>query len=197
MSVNPNGSHYIGFTSKDYDLITKIREMLNSSHKIGVKKDKNSENKLRYCLQIGGKKIFKDLLHLGLMPKKSKRIKLPKIPETYSKDFIRGYFDGDGCINFGFYQKNDRKNLSHILITRFTSGNKRFLEDLLKLLKKHAVIQGGCIYRKQEGSYDLSFSVRDSFRLCEFMYKDVKENQFLKRKYNKFQEALKYYGGVA
>lgn len=194
MFINPQGSHYIGFSSIDHELISKVRKILDSKHKIGIKKDKDRKGKIQYTLQIGGKGIFQDLLNLGLTPKKTKRERLPDIPKEYFAHFIRGYFDGDGCISFGFYQKKDRKKLTSILITRFTSSNRNFLKNLLKFLKKYTKIKGGCIYRKQEGSYDLSFSVRDSLKLYEFMYKDVKENQFLKRKYNKFQEALKYWG---
>lgn len=196
MFINPNNSHYIAFTSTDYELISNVREILCSGHKIGVQDYQSRKGKIRYCLQIGGKGIFQDLLNLGLMPNKSKRIKLPQIPDNYFKHFVRGYFDGDGCINFGFYQRKDRKRQSPILITRFSSGNRNFLKNLLKSLKKYTEIKGGCIYRKQEGNYDLSFSVRDSFKLYEFMYKSTKENQLLKRKYNKFQGAIKYYGGV-
>jgi len=196
MFVNPNGSHYIAFTSIDYDLISNVREILGSGHKIGVQEYENRKGRIRYCLQIGGKKLFQDLLNLGLTPNKSKKVELPKIPKAYFKHFIRGYFDGDGCVNFGFYQKKDRRKPSAILITRFSCGNRKFLKDLLKFLQIYAGIKGGCIYRKQEGNYDLSFSIRDSFKLYEFMYKNAKENQLLKRKYNKFQEAIKYYGGV-
>ena len=31
----------------------------------------------------------------------------------------------------------------------------------------------------------------------DFIYKDAKKNQFLERKHDEFQEAIKYYGGVA
>lgn len=197
MFINPNGSHYIGFTSTDYNLITKIREILNSNHKIGKGKYENCKNKFRYRLQIGGRKLFQDLLNHGLIPNKSRRIKLPNIPKTYFNHFCRGLFDGDGCVDFGFYLKKGRKKPGPNLLTRFSSGNRKFLEDLLKFLKIYAGIRGGCIYQKPEGGYDLSFSVRDSFKLYEFIYKDAKENQFLERKYNEFQQAIRYYAGVA
>ena len=146
--------------------------------------------------QIGSKEIYDDLLKLGLIPNKSKRLSLPSIPKKYFSHFIRGYFDGDGSVDFGFYQRKDRKNQSFVLLTRFTSGSKAFLQNLLESLREYVGIKGGSIYKKQ-GGYDLSFSIRDSVRLYGFIYKDAKKNQFLERKHDEFQEAIKYYGGVA
>lgn len=197
MFINPGDSHYIAFTSTDYELISNVREILKSKHKIGMQKYENRKGKVRYVLQIGSKKMFQDLLNLGLTPNKSKKVTLPDIPKSYFGHFSRGYFDGDGCVDFGFYQKKDRKKLSSIFITRFTSGNKKFLEDLLEYLKMYAGIKGSSLFQKQNKSYDLAFSVKDSFKLYKLIYQDVKENQFLKRKYNTFQKAIKYYAGVA
>lgn len=193
MFINPNGSHYVAFTSTDYELISEIRKILHSRHKIGGRKYKNCKGKIRYRLQIGGRKMFQDLFSLGLTPKKSKKIKLPNVPRICFHHFVRGYFDGDGCVDFGFYQKRGKKKPN--LITRFSSGNKAFLQDLLNFLREYTGVKGGSIYWKG-GEYDLSFSIKDSFKLYKFMYKDAKESLFLKRKYDEFQEAIKYYGRV-
>ena len=128
------------------------------------------------------------------MPNKSKKIKLPFVPKHYLKHFARGYFDGDGCVDFGFYKKRNKKKAN--LMVKFSCGNRTFLQDLWNILKDCVGVRGGSLYKK-ERKFDLSFSIRDSFRLYNFMYKGVKKSQFLERKYNKFQEALNYYAGVA
>lgn len=194
MFINSGGSYYIAFVSTDYDLISKVREMLYSRQKISSRKYKNRKGKIIYRLQIGSKKLFRDLLDFGLIPNKSKKIKLPKIPKSYFRHFVRGYFDGDGCVDFGFYRKRGKKKAT--LMTKFYSSNKTFLQDLWQILKRYAQVKGGSLY-KRERKFDLSLSVRDSFRLYNFMYKGVKKNQFLERKYNEFQQAINYYAGVA
>jgi len=54
-------------------------------------------------LAHGERKIVDDLKKLGVSYRKSSqiaRVKIPKIPKKYLRDFIRGIVDGDGSINF-------------------------------------------------------------------------------------------------
>lgn len=133
--------------------------------------------------------MFQDLLRLSLTPRKSHRIKLPNVPQEYLSDFIRGYFDGDGCVSFGIYQRKTRKSKAKLLSARFISGNKIFLKNLLETLRKYGNLKGGFIVKKNSG-FELSFSINDSKKLYRFMYEGVPNSQFLERKYNKFQKAL-------
>lgn len=192
MSINPRGSRYIEFTSTDRELIKKVRKIMRSKHTIGVYEPSSSRRKTRYRLQIGSKEMFKDLLRLGFTPCKSHNIKLPNISQKYFSNFVRGYFDGDGCISFGIYPRKTRKSKLYLLSTRFTSGCKKFLEDLLSVLKKYANLKGGFVVGKNRG-FELCFSIKDSKKLYRFMYDDVPNSRFLERKYNKFQGALKHW----
>jgi len=83
--------------------------------------------------------------------------------------------------------------LEDILITRFTSGNKKFLENLLRILKTRLYLKGGFIISKKNG-FDLSFSIKDSLRFCRHIYENIEHKLFLKRKFDIFQRALKYLG---
>jgi len=192
MIKNRRGAHFIEFQITDKDLLEKIRGLLSSNHKIAVHK-RNSRWKMLYRLQIGSKTIFNDLLKLGLTPNKSKTIRLPNVPNEYFHHFLRGYFDGDGRVSFGIYPRKTRKSKIRLLNTRFISGNKKFLENLLITLKKYSDLKGGFIVKKNRG-FELSFSINDSKKLYKFMYEGVTNNIFLERKYNKFQDALKYLG---
>ena len=56
-----------------------------------------SEN--RTLLAFSSKQIGESLISQGCVPKKSLILKYPKsVPELLSWHFIRGYFDGDGCL---------------------------------------------------------------------------------------------------
>jgi len=82
-----------------------------------------------YCFRISSKEIVKDLKLLGGHQKKSKTIDFPKgIPNEFLPDFIRGYFDGDGCITF---QKNEKSYVS-----TFVSASKFFIYSLHNELKR-------------------------------------------------------------
>lgn len=117
--------------------------------------------------------IYKDLIELGGSERKSLTVDFPEIPEEYLPDFIRGYFDGDGCIT---KIKSGRINSS------FCCGSKIFLDKLLEILKEKADIQGGSY---DAGSLSLRFGKRDTIKLGQFIYQNNPE-LFLLRKREKF-----------
>ena len=190
MFINSGGSKYIQFVSTDYSLLEKVKRAMDSKHKIYLKRKKSKRWKDCYFLEIGSKEIYNNLLNLDLLPKKAKRLKLPKIPEEYFNHFLRGYFDGDGCISYGFYPKNDRNKKSFACSTCFISGSKEFLKDISKKLNAYAEMGFGCI-SKHTGSYNLSYSKNDTIKLFYFMYKNIESDLFLERKYKKFKEIFK------
>lgn len=122
--------------------------------------------------------IYNDLIKLGGVERKSLTVSFPNIiPEEYLSDFIRGYFDGDGCV---YCNKNKRLN------TTFCSGSKDFLFKLWDILKKKAGVIGGYYNFTNK---TISFGKADSLKIGNFMFKDNPE-LFLKRKKDKFQYFL-------
>ena len=187
---NPRGSCFFCFCSTDKEIIIKIRNVLQSNHKIGVKNKKRKNGwKTCYVLQIGSKDIFSNLKRkFGIIPNKSLVIKFPKVPKEFFGDFLRGYFDGDGCVSFGKYWRKDRNKWKWQLTTNFTSGSKNFLIDLHSVLKN--LDFSGRLGNKIRG-YDLVFSQNDSIALYNLMYNNSLLNRlFLERKYSIFRKAF-------
>jgi len=190
MVKNKRGARFIEFQITDKKLLEKIRETLSSNHKISERQHKNKNWRNAYHLQIGSKTMFDDLLKLGLTPNKSKTIKLPHIPNKYFSHFLKGYFDGDGCVNICIYKRKNRNNKSTTIINSgFTSGSKKILLDIKNRLTKSHIIEGGTLYYHQ--GYRLWFSIKDSMRLYKFMYKNSKNNLFLHRKKRVFEKYFK------
>ncbi|MAG12308.1 hypothetical protein CL630_00660 [bacterium] len=193
--TNPRGSCYIGFTSTDKEIIEKIKHTLHSNHTIGIRRKNNPNWKDQYVLQIGSKSVVQYLKRFGIVQNKSLAIKFPKnIPENMLRHFIRGYFDGDGCVYFGQYWAKDRNKTKQTLQCRFTSGSRLLLVGLKTRLSSYT--QGGTLYQKPKGGHELAYSVHDSLALCKLMYNNVSNNLFLSRKYKIFQEAVCYYNRV-
>ena len=186
MIKNKRGGHFISFEITDKNLLEKIREILGSNHKIAIR-DRNSLWKQSYSPQMGSKSMFYDLLSHGLTPRKSKTIKFPQVPEKYFPDFLRGYFDGDGCAQLGRYWRKNRKKWKWQFTVNFTSGSKKFLEGLWVALKPFVV--GGRLGKKSRG-YELVFSQKDGFAIFNLMYDNVPAKMFLERKYDIFQKAF-------
>lgn len=114
---------------------------------------------------------------------------LPHVPLDLFGHFVRGYFDGDGCIYFKKLSVKDRKNKKWIFSSRFTAGSRTFLDPLLVVLRKKG-LKGGFIVNKQRG-FELVFSHHDSVALFHLMYDTMPVSAlYLPRKYIKFRKAL-------
>lgn len=188
MLKNRRGAYFVEFTNIDRDLLQKIKKLICPEHKISVRK--RGENcKTSYRIQIGSKKVYRDLVMLGFGKRKSKRLKLPQMPLEYFNHFVRGYFDGDGSVVVTKYKRADRKDKNYItILAGFTSGCGKFLKELHELFKRHSIINGGTFCYSQ--GYRLYFSVNDSLRLYNFMYKNCGD-LFLIRKKKIFEKYFK------
>lgn len=191
MIKNNRGAHFIEFHITDKELLMKIREVMGSDHKISLRSSKGNE-KERHRLQIGSKEMYNDLLKLGFSPRKTKTVRLPMIPEKYFSHFVRGYFDGDGNVYTNRFWRKDRNKFARALLSGFTSGSKKILEEMHKRLKNCHVVKGGSLHFAS-GAHRLYFSVKDSGNLFEFMYNDD-QDLFLERKKIKFEKYFEYKG---
>lgn len=185
--TNPRGSSYLAFYSTDKEIIEKIRSAMGSNHKIG-ERVKSRGHKNLFVLQIGSKKLIAQLKKFGIIQNKSLVVGMPNtIPEQYLGHFVRGYFDGDGCIYHNKHKSKDRKNQRWVLSTRFASGSRKLLDGLQERLRRYT--NGGYIYGK-DNDWDLSYTHRDTRRLFHLLYDKMKSNLFLVRKYKIYLEVM-------
>lgn len=183
------GNHYISFQINDRDILEKMRKLLDSEHKIATRTRSNRERrKDGYRLQIGSREMFHDLLRLGMVSNKTKVLHFPHVPRKYLRDFVRGYFDGDGYVQFGIYRRRNRKpgSVQKILFSGFVCGSTHFLPRLHALLEKESGIKGGSLHFAS-GAWRLSFSNLDSLRLHKYMYNNLANDLFLHRKKKVFE----------
>jgi intein/homing endonuclease len=193
MLKNTRGAHFIEFTITDRIVLDHIQRVSSSNHHISERVSRNKKWKPQYRLQVGSKEWFADLTALGFTQKKSASLSFPKVPKRFLGDFVRGYFDGDGCVHFKEYWSGIRNRKIWVFSTLFTSGSRGFLESLHSLLKANGV-RGGRIAEKERG-FELVFSRRDSLALYEFMYHTTDASPlFLPRKREKLEEAIQVLG---
>jgi hypothetical protein len=60
-------------------------------------------------ISLSGKKMVSDLINKGVLPNKTFTIKYPTIDESLERHFLRGYFDGDGCIRVNTDRRDGSK----------------------------------------------------------------------------------------
>lgn len=190
MIKNKRGGHYIEFHINDRCVLAFIRSAFKSNHKIKLRR-RSGNRRDGYRIQFGSKEMFLDLQELGLTQRKSLHMKLPNVPSNLFGHYVRGYFDGDGCVYFARLKFADRKRPRKILLTMFTSGCWAFLAELHSTLLRKGLV-GGSLHKKSRGGFDLSFSHRDSLALYRLMYNTAPDTGFyLPRKYKIFQRAIR------
>lgn len=190
MIQNKRGGYYIEFTTTDRVLLQNLLRAMRGNQKISIRPERNKNWKPQYRLQFGCKQWFLDLGKRGFTPNKSKTLHFPKISKKHVADFVRGYFDGDGCIYFKKLKYTDRKYKRWVLSSSFTSGSKKFLQELHLSLRSYGV-HGGSIKSKERGS-ELVLSHRDSLALYRLIYQNINTTGlYLPRKLRLFKKAIK------
>lgn len=93
-----NGSYYIRFGQAEdrKDIVEKVNQVLESTYPI---RSSMNGSKLFYEVQYTSKEMFDDLEKLGVTQRKSLTCTFPNyISNNLLCHFIRGLFDGDGCV---------------------------------------------------------------------------------------------------
>ncbi|MBY0539220.1 LAGLIDADG family homing endonuclease [Patescibacteria group bacterium] len=181
-------AHYLRITSIDLERIVAFKKLLASSHTIT--KTKPPVGETQYMLRIGSKRLYKSLLRYRLRPRKSLSVKMPEIPNRFLNDFVRGYFDGDGCVYIEKARGEKGGKILKGMRVIFTSGSKKFLEALEKKICERAGIKKKKVTVARR-SFQLRYSTDDGVTLFKFLYRDVSGMCYMKRKLAKFNEYFK------
>lgn len=189
-------NYYIEFVSTDLDVLKKIKTAMSAGQRITKKVSRVNSGKQGFRIQIGSKKLFQNLLDLGFTSKKSNKVRCPEIPREYYHDFLRGVFDGDGCLTCGNYMRKDCRALRKVISIRFTSGSKIFLEQIINRISEIVGTKGGFIYVKQSSAFELVYSTLDTLKILRYIYQ-CKNCIYMNRKYKKSMELLASRGLVA
>lgn len=129
-TVLKNNEIRISLNAKDIKHIEKFKNFLNSSNTISTGTYGKEE---RAYFSIRDEQIAKDLADRGCINNKTYLLKFPneqQIPEKYLSHFIRGYFDGDGSINYSFdkrYPSYRKYRIGFVGTEDFLKGVRHFL----------------------------------------------------------------------
>lgn len=175
----------------DIEHIKKFQKSIDSNHKIYRvfgSGNKNCHNNIYPLLCINNRKISENLANLGCIQNKSLKLKFPtndQVPDALIHHFIRGYFDGDGCINIRMSRKKEHKKSARIHI----AGTYEFLLGIKNILSAM------CIYssiRKTISENKIKYLACDGSlkveKFYKYMYKDA--TVYLDRKFNIFSKWL-------
>ena len=161
--------------SKDKEHLEKFKSAIKANNKVTKAIVRGCEY---YQFNIQDEQLHSSLIKHGCIPQKSKILtKLPDISKEFFGDFLRGYFDGDGCL----YHEKAR----NVFRVSFVSGSLPFLQEL-----QHALGLDRLTIQKT-GAYALSVvAQKDVYRILTLMYKNSDKQARLDRKYELYKNYL-------
>lgn len=187
----------VTLASTDMELLQKVQALLGSDSALSPN---NYKGKRCHVISFGHTELRKDLLELGLAPRKSLIMEFPEVPPKYIRHFIRGCWDGDGGFTdtggkfCAHYTCGSRTFINRVAIELFNAGvhrtilhKKNSAGDFLPM--KDAYGDGPyplTVYERRQGrAFDLRFSATSQLApFYEFLYMYVDSSMYLARKHD-------------
>ena len=170
----------ISLQENDVDILYKLKNIIGYTGDLKFVKKAKPKHKDQMALRICSKYMSVRLSELGCIQNKSLVLEYPNyLCEDLHRHFIRGYFDGDGCIT------ESCDNAKFIL-----TGTNNFLKKAQDILidncnlsrTKFDPIKNSVATSLRYGGYD------QLNRIFDWLYNDSKVH--MDRKYNKFKEVM-------
>lgn len=144
-------------------------------------------------ISITNKSIAEDLIEKGCFRRKSSILKFPtesQVPNHLISHFMRGYFDGDGCLSK--HVKRNRYSFSVLGTYEFIS---RYQDILIETCGCNRTKLGQRHPDRPNNNYTLVYGGRKDIKnILDFLYKDA--TVYLDRKYNKYLQFINDYSKV-
>lgn len=186
--INKNGFG-ISLHEKDKEILEKISNIIYGKIVLNYRKEKettykNKKNyisKPQYRLEIVSNIMKNDLIAHGCVKNKTFKIRLPKLDNiNLYRAFIRGYFDGDGCLCI---PKNKKSNITFTI-----TSNINFCEDIKNYVNQNFNVNMKSSIRYGDIGYNRLTGAKQVVRFMNWLYEDA--DIFLKRKFDIFNNYL-------
>ena len=162
----------------DRELLEKIHSELDMARPIRDYEDRKGHKSS--SLVISSKQIKNDIAMYGIIPEKTFNLVFPKkLEEKYYIDYIRGFFDGDGCIC--------QKHTGQVVFSLYCACPK-FLQQVIDYFYEKYSIAKKDIY--PHGSiYKVEYAKKATEQIYHILY--TPNSLYMKRKKDKFDSIFK------
>ena len=191
-----NGNKFvITLNEKDKEILEKIRDYMSPIAKLIYKKETINKQGIvshpMYSFAFACREIVSCLEDLGLGKNKTYLSKSIKnvVPKELMWDFIRGYWDGDGCISSSNVTKNVKETSYNYINIGFTIISKD--PDILNEMNEFFMEEGinTHVYLDNKGNYLVgTHSKSEVEKIYNKLY--TSSNLFMERKRTKFNEIM-------
>ena len=174
----------IQLQERDKEILEDINILIDSDRPLWLSPlhDKNENWQNTYTLTIQSKHMSNILENYGMVKRKSLVLEFPLcINESLYRHFIRGYFDGDGCISC-----NQNKNYLQMSMfgTPMVCGT---ISDICKKIGIKTFIYNNKNRNPMVCTFGIT-NIKDRIKFFDWIYDDA--NLKLKRKYNKYYQFI-------
>jgi LAGLIDADG DNA endonuclease family protein len=171
---------------KDVDHLRKVAYTIDP--KLRVRPYTRQDGRTSAKISTSVRQIVEDCVALGLRPRKSLDIEWPAtLPEAYEADFVRGYFDGDGCITWSITQSKGHPYPSKRRNLDFSCGSPNFANTMSAVIQRNTGVEGNIRHLKNHSR--LQYLSKEAIRTVgAWMY--AASPLRLERKFEKWEETL-------
>lgn len=137
-------------------------------------------------VSLSGKKIVNDLQDKGVYPNKTFVLQYPELDEKLERHFLRGYFDGDGCIRINTDKRDGTKRGD----LRVVGGSVEMLNEINQRMNVLFGTNINKLYGPKNKDYKFIgwAGMKDIENIYEGFYTNA--NLFLKRKKTIFDSVI-------
>lgn len=191
-TYTPKSCYWAGFVAADGNVLIGKKEYRtslklqksDSEHLLKFKKAVGAKNKISCSnnsayIQICSKQMYYSLRNnFNIVPNKSLVLQPPPehIPRNFIKHYIRGYFDGDGHIE---YCGGTTCNFNIV------SGSEDMIYWFSNIFKSFGLISENHIYKRQT-CFCIDMKNKNSLRILDWLYSDSDDTTVLDRKYYQY-----------
>jgi len=171
----------LGLAPRDKEILEKLIRFIYPAGDRPLREYKNRVN-----LVIINKHMSQCLNDLGCVPRKSLILKYPHyLPPELHRHFIRGFFDGDGCI---YSNKPKEENIPQFRLD--ITSTEHMCKGIQQIIFERTSISPQI--KKTHNSYRLFQGGNKKVRcVTNWLYKSA--TIFMKRKHDKYLQLISYY----
>lgn len=154
-------------------LMEYIKKILGAESKISKYQPKLKNAKITYRINLTSRHFVKELSKYNIVPRKSLIYKFPeKLENKFVKSFIRGYIEGDGCVN-ECNSKRIVKNKEHVIKNLFISfvGTNDFIKHCSKILPFNFNLYK---IKKAKNLYEIRWTGLEAIKFGNWIFSDNK-----------------------
>ena len=175
----------LSLAKKDREHLCKLRSFLKATNPISeyISTRGYSKGKPYVRMIIHDYELYDNLLKNGVFLRKTLILKKPNIPNELKSHFIRGYFDGDGCLTCSSLKDNGLQFKVKIV------GVKDILDYIKEFIESNTDIRIKKYYKRRKSDKVYSLDVSGNYQnkeILDLLYKD--STVCLERKCNKYKK---------